>query len=628
MKKLVSLFVLLSLGFLGSAQTVKVLFDASKAETAGNADWVIDEDLNNMTWNPNATIGSGSEGNAQRYPTPAQSGITASTLETYWKGALSAWGVACAKQGYGVETLPYNGVISYGNTSNPQDLSNYSIYVICEPNILFTAAQKTAIIQFVQNGGGLFLVADHANSDRNNDGKDSPQILNDLFKNNGIQFNPFGFLFDSVSVSPLSSNIPNLPNDSLLHGPMGDVTQVMWASGNTISLDPSANATIKGIVYNNGSAFGNSNVLVAYCRYGKGKVVAIGDSSPADDGTGDTGDNLYNGWTTDANGNHGRLIMNGTIWLATKDSVGTPPPPLIDLSMDSILAPISLQRGLNQVRIKLKNLSNRPIDSLQVFYSLNQSTKDSANLSGLNIAPGNSYTYTFSNSISILTGGNYTLKTWVKTPFDPFTTNDTLRKDFSIEYKKSIHIDSILEPITLQKGSNSLSASLTNTGEVSLQEIAITYALLGKTKIQESFSGLDLLPNTNSILSAASTLQIDSAGSYTLCVFASKLNQDSIGFSSDTLCKNYVVTSTGLSKEFGSLFTIFPNPLVGSNLIIDVKQERLIRIELSELSGKTIHQLSGNFESPYLLELPTLSAGVYLLKISTPKGEFYARLLK
>ncbi|HEY4151408.1 MAG TPA: hypothetical protein VGM41_20860, partial [Chitinophagaceae bacterium] len=46
----------------------KFLFDATKAETAGNADWVIDED------------GS----TPQRIPTPAQSTITASTAETFW----------------------------------------------------------------------------------------------------------------------------------------------------------------------------------------------------------------------------------------------------------------------------------------------------------------------------------------------------------------------------------------------------------------------------------------------------------------------------------------------------------------------------------------------------------------
>ena len=262
--KIITLSILtIFLSTKGYTQTVKILFDATKAETASNADWVIDEDLNNMTWNPNATVGSGSEGNAQRYPTPAQSTITSSTPETYWKGAISAWGIDCVKQGYTVETLPYNGAITYGNSSNAQDLSNYKIYIVCEPNILFTAAEKTAIINFVQNGGSLFMVSDHINSDRNNDTYDSPEIWNDLLVNNSVKSNPFGILFDSASFSQTTSNIPNLPNDSLLNGPMGSVTQAMWSSGTSITINPAVNSSVKGIVYQTGSSFGNTGVMFA-----------------------------------------------------------------------------------------------------------------------------------------------------------------------------------------------------------------------------------------------------------------------------------------------------------------------------------------------------------------------------
>ncbi|HOS47696.1 MAG TPA: hypothetical protein PLG57_03620, partial [Bacteroidia bacterium] len=50
------------------AQT-KILFDASKAEAAGNADWVIDADAHNIGYfNGPAQIG-GTESNAQKIPT-------------------------------------------------------------------------------------------------------------------------------------------------------------------------------------------------------------------------------------------------------------------------------------------------------------------------------------------------------------------------------------------------------------------------------------------------------------------------------------------------------------------------------------------------------------------------------
>ena len=56
--------------------------------------------------------------------------------------------------------------------------------------------------------------------------------------------------------------------------------------------------------------------MCVYSRWFAGKVGAISDSSPPDDGTGDVNDVLYNGYTLDAAGNHQRLIMNMTIWLA------------------------------------------------------------------------------------------------------------------------------------------------------------------------------------------------------------------------------------------------------------------------------------------------------------------------
>lgn len=301
---------------------VKILYDATKAESAANADWVIDADTHNLGYsNGPAVAGQGDESNPQRYPTPLQSTITLSSPETTWEGSLSAWGIDMVKKGYEVETLPYNGSITYGTPSNQQDLSNYKVFVVDEPNILFTASEKTAILQFIQNGGGLFMISDHDQSDRNNDGWDSPHIWNDLFSTNSILVNPFGITFDYNNYSGTYSNIANLPTDSILHGIMGNVTEVMWSNGTTMTLTPSVNSSVKGLIYKTGTS-GNTNVLCARARYGSGKVFAMGDSSPADDGTGDPNDqNLYNGWTADANGNHEKLIVNATIWLAASNQM-------------------------------------------------------------------------------------------------------------------------------------------------------------------------------------------------------------------------------------------------------------------------------------------------------------------
>ena len=52
--------------------------------------------------------------------------------------------------------------------------------------------------------------------------------------------------------------------------------------------------------------------MMACAAYGKGRVVVLGDSSPAEDGTGDPNDKLYIGW---AKYDNGKLIGNATIWL-------------------------------------------------------------------------------------------------------------------------------------------------------------------------------------------------------------------------------------------------------------------------------------------------------------------------
>lgn len=318
MKKIVlivlSFFAIVEL----NAQTIKVLFDARKAQMAGNADWIVDSDLYNIGTGTGGamTVGRGNEANPQRFPTPAQSGITSSTSETFWKGGLSAWGVACAKLGYQIETLPNNGTISYGNTSNVQDLSNYKVYIVCEPNIVFTAAEKTAILQFVQNGGGLFMIGNHNGSDRNSDTWDAPTVWNNLMSTNGIVSNPFGITFDLTNFSQTTTNFASLPTNTILRGSFGNPTRMKFSSGTSMTLDKTANSTVVGLVYKTGSTTtGTTGVMMASAKYGSGKVVGLGDSSCPDDGTGDTGDVLYNGWTGDVSGDHSRIIMNATIWL-------------------------------------------------------------------------------------------------------------------------------------------------------------------------------------------------------------------------------------------------------------------------------------------------------------------------
>lgn len=309
---------------------------------AGNADWVIDADLHNLNvtnGNGSGTIGTGgTDSNPQRVPTVAGSVTTAPTRETDWTGALSAWGTSLidtkptnattplipawqattvgANTYYPVETLPYDGGITYGNSANVQDLSHYKVFVLAEPNILFTTTEATAINNFVYNGGSLFIIADHTGSDRNNDGADSRTVWNSLFSASG-QRAKWGISFNNNSITSTTKLIDTDASDPITNGGFSSSSAsasggFAYDAGATITIDPTANTSVKAAAWYSSKT--NANVMIAYGSYGAGHFVAVGDSSPFDDGTGDPNDTLFNGFSTGADGG---IILNASAWLST-----------------------------------------------------------------------------------------------------------------------------------------------------------------------------------------------------------------------------------------------------------------------------------------------------------------------
>ncbi|SES23311.1 hypothetical protein SAMN04487983_103735 [Streptomyces sp. yr375] len=276
----------------------RVLFDNAHAETAGNADWIV------STSQPDP-LGQDSSPSA----------------ESDWTGALSSWGVALQKTGdYSLKTLPSGSSLGYGGSS-ATDLSNFDTLVLPEPNTLFTTAEKTAIMNFVKNGGGLFMISDHTGADRNNDGEDAVEILNDLMTNNSVDStDPFGFSIDSLSIS---SGYPAAISDSadpVLHGSFGTVTKSLIASGTTATLKPADNSSVKGLLYRSGYS-GNTGAFFATSTFGSGRVAFWGDSSPIDDGTGQSGNTLYDGWN-DTGATNAALALNATEWLSGASGSG------------------------------------------------------------------------------------------------------------------------------------------------------------------------------------------------------------------------------------------------------------------------------------------------------------------
>jgi len=317
------LFALPVIGLMGPASAwaqSKVLFDAMHAQTAGNADWVLDED---------------SCGTAQRYPTPAQSGITATTPGTYWGGAYSSFGVALVKKGFSVESLPTGSRITYGDTTNAQDLKNYKVFILPEPNVRYTTAERSAIQAFVKNGGGLFMISDHWNSDRNNDTWDSPEIMNDLMVGVswGIHFQVDPEPNNWFNDNPNSKYTTDTSSPIVHAGAYGKATvgKGLGLFGSTsMTLNPTANPNAKGHVWmTTGTVGSNSQVTFATSTDGTGRIAAIGDSSPSEDATNNCGHTTHDGWDNTTYDN-ALIHLNAIAWLAGAGSgsnTATTPPP-------------------------------------------------------------------------------------------------------------------------------------------------------------------------------------------------------------------------------------------------------------------------------------------------------------
>jgi hypothetical protein len=285
------------------AAVKRILFDNTKAETAGNADWII----------------------STSQPDPLGQNANPSS-ETSWTGALSAWGVALQRAGgYSLKTLPAGNTITYGG-SGTLDLKNFDEFVLPEPNVLLSAAEKTAVLKFVQAGGGLFLIVDHTGSDRNNDGADSVEIATDLMSNNSVDStDPFGLSIDSNDISSENPVAISSSTDPVVNGPFGKVTGSIIRDGSTQTLHKADNAAVKGLVWRTSSSqSGSTGAFFTTSTFGSGKVAVWGDSSPIDDGTGQSGNTLFDGWNDPA-GTNKALALNATAWLAGTGGTTTPP---------------------------------------------------------------------------------------------------------------------------------------------------------------------------------------------------------------------------------------------------------------------------------------------------------------
>ena len=249
----------------------KVLFDNTHAQTAGAADWVID-------------------------------------------GAFSDFAHALANNGYYVKELRKTTPIVY------EDLEDYDVFVIAEPNIPYKQSEQAAMLEYVEEGGSIFFIGDHYNADRNKNRWDGSESINGYRR--GAWANPaqgmsaeeaaseamqgvvgsdwladnFGIRFRYNALGDLAAN--DIVEPSQAFGITEGVSAVAMHAGSTLAiLDPTK---AKGIVYvpetddawdfavDQGVYNGGGRAegpYVAVSKVGAGKAAFIGDSSPVEDAT-------------------------------------------------------------------------------------------------------------------------------------------------------------------------------------------------------------------------------------------------------------------------------------------------------------------------------------------------------
>jgi hypothetical protein len=239
----------------------RVVFDLSKNNDAGNADWRID-------------------------------------------GAYSDWADALHTEGYQVTQIT--------GTINSAALSGASVYIIPEPQQPFSDSERQAIADFVQKGGGLLMISDHRISDRNNNGWDSPEVFNGWDgKTPASVASHLQAGLDSDGLFGITHSFRSSYSDPVYtatpvasHPVLQGVGQAGVYVGTSLELSGSARALM---------ASGGKTYL-ASSSYGSGRVLAWGDSSTFGDDTysdGSTG--KYNDWVLLDNA---QLGLNMVRWLA------------------------------------------------------------------------------------------------------------------------------------------------------------------------------------------------------------------------------------------------------------------------------------------------------------------------
>jgi hypothetical protein len=262
----------------------RVLFDAAHRQVAGNAFWIVDTDA----------------------PAPVPASPTSANS---WSGAISAWGFGLFSSGrYTITQLPSGGTLHFGG-GGAGDLQAVDVFVSDEPEQAFTATERAALMSFANAGGGIFLVSDHQGAKRCSACTEAWQVINGFLTVGAAT--AFGVRVDGndIGVNGLTGRpVTGTLTSFFTAGPFGAASSLVYHAGSSVSVvagHPNAQVVV------NSSSGG---FLVASQLPSGGRLVVLGDSSPADDGTCTScSAALHDGWDE---ASARPFILNATAWLA------------------------------------------------------------------------------------------------------------------------------------------------------------------------------------------------------------------------------------------------------------------------------------------------------------------------
>lgn len=246
--------LLLSVPILRAADQPRILYDDTHGQTAGNADWII-------------------------------------------TGAYSEMADTLTANGFVIDSLSK---VSEQGRFTSELLANYQAVILAEPNNAYREEEAEAIVQFVLNGGGAFLIGDHGGADRDGDGVDAVIAFNAFCPRFGFSF-AGDYIYEAPVAGPLNKD----------HPVMFGVRAVGAWAGSTFVLQRNAQARAVGLIE---SRHKKAPYIVA-AEAGKGRVVAIGDSSPFDDGIGSGAQKKLHDSYDSFMYSHPQLAYNALVWV-------------------------------------------------------------------------------------------------------------------------------------------------------------------------------------------------------------------------------------------------------------------------------------------------------------------------